>query len=128
MFRPSGSIADDDGLEPQAREQRRRDGRRRAVRAVDRPSREPRTVSRERFRKHRAQVIEIRADEIRLRNGAGWPSAGAPRRIGDDRLDLALDPLGELLAAARKHLDAVVLERIVRSGNHDAGVVSGASA
>ena len=32
--------------------------------------------------------------------------------------------LGELLALAREHLDAVVLERIVRRGDHHAGVVA----
>src|SRR5262249_46658788 len=40
----------------------------------------------------------------------------------DDGLDLALERLGELLAAAREHLDAVVLERIVRRADHEAGV------
>ena len=40
----------------------------------------------------------------------------------DDRLDLALERFGELLALAREDLDAVVLERIVRRRDHDAGV------
>ena len=43
-------------------------------------------------------------------------------RVGDDRLDVALERLGELLAAAGEHLDAVVLERIVRGGDHETGV------
>ena len=40
--------------------------------------------------------------------------------VGDDRFDLALERLGELLARAREHLDAVVLERIVRGRDHHA--------
>ena len=54
------------------------------------------------FRKHRAQVIEIGADEIRLRNAGRLAVPRPPGRIGHDRLDLALHPLGELLATARK--------------------------
>ena len=72
----------------------------------------------------RAQVIEIRADEIGARHVRRLAVARLPRRVGDDRFDLALDPLGELLAAAGEHLDAVVLERIVRRRDHDAGVVA----
>ena len=77
-----------------------------------------------RFRKHRAQVIEIGADEIRLRNAGRLAVPRPPGRIGHDRLDLALHTLGKLLTTARKHLDAVVFERIVRSGNHDTRLVS----
>ena len=49
-------------------------------------------------------------------------AAHRPRRVGDDGLDPALDALAELLAARREHLDAVVLERVVRRGDDDAGV------
>ena len=38
------------------------------------------------------------------------------------RYDLTLQRLGELLPSTGEHLDAVVLERIVRRGNHQAGV------
>ena len=125
-----GMVPDDDRLEPQAGQQRRRDSRRRAVRAVDRQSEtagSERTClasQRVRFRKHRAQVIEIGPDEIRLRNAGRLAVSCPPRRVGDDRLDLALHALGKLRTSARKHLDAVVLERVVRSGDHDASLVA----
>ena len=40
----------------------------------------------------------------------------------DDRFHFALQRLGELLTVPREHLDAVVLKRIVGSGNDDARV------
>jgi hypothetical protein len=44
----------------------------------------------------------------------------APRRVRDDAFHFGLKRLGELLAGARKHLDAVVLERIVRGRDDEA--------
>ena len=77
------------------------------------------------IRTDRAQVGEIALDQIRAAARRRRLAVGdVPRRVGDDRLDLALDALGELLAAPREHLDAVVLERIVRRRDHDAGVVA----
>ena len=50
------------------------------------------------------------------------PASGdRPRRVGHHRLDLPLERFGELLAGTREHLDAVVLERIVRRRDDDAG-------
>ena len=72
----------------------------------------------------RAGDRDRRRRDRAVRHGAGSPSRRLPGRVGDDRFDLALDALGELLAASREHLDAVVLERIVRRGDHDAGVVA----
>ena len=70
-------------------------------------------------------MIEVGADQIGVRRRArGSPALARPRRVGDDRFDLALDALGELLALAGEHLDAVVLERIVRRRDHHAGVVA----
>ena len=115
-------VADEEGVETEAAEQFRRHRRRRAVRAVD-DQREP--LERRCFGKHGTQVIQIRADKIGLRDPWRVTPLRAPRQIGDDGLDLTLHPFGELLAAPGKHLDAVVLERVVRGGDHDAGVVAG---
>ncbi len=71
-------------------------------------------------RKREARVREVRVDEFGVVDSAPRPSRAPPSRVGDDRLDLALERLGELLAPAREHLDAVVLERIVRRRDHDA--------
>ena len=112
-------IADHGDRDPEAAEQLRRDSRRRTVGAVDgeRESAERQSMQ------HRAEMLEVGADEILVRHVRRFTGFHRPRRIGDDRLDLALDPLGEFLAAAREHFDAVVLERIVRRGDHDASVV-----
>ena len=77
MLRPSGSIADDDGLEAEACEQLGRHGRRRAVGAVDGDAEARRSAHA--FGKHRAQVIEIRADEIGARHRAGVARRAPPR-------------------------------------------------
>ena len=118
-----GSIADDDGLETEAREQApapRSSSRRSRSRCAD-----PEPARARRLRKHGAQMIEVRADEVGARNRRRRRRPVArPRRVGDDRFDLAFDALGELLAPAREHLDAVVLERIVRRRDDDAGVVA----
>ena len=58
-----------------------------------------------------------RHDEFLYRPGRG--ARNAPRRVGDNRLDVPLERFGEFLAGAREHLDAVVLEGIVRSRDHD---------
>ena len=57
-------------------------------------------------------------------NGTGLGRARRllPRRVGDDGLDFGLELLGELLARAREHLDAVVLERVVRRRDDQARV------
>ena len=115
-----GPVADHDRLEAEAVEQLRRDGRGRAVGAVD-DDRERAGLGR--LGKHRPQVIEVGVDQVGARHRAGLAGVRVPRRVGDDRLDLALDRLGELLALAGEHLDAVVLVGIVRRGDHDAGVV-----
>src|SRR5205814_3112105 len=47
-----------------------------------------------------------------------------PGVIRHDRLDVLLELFGEFFAGAREHFDAVVLERIVRRRNHDAGGIS----
>ena len=122
MLRPSGWLPMTTRLEAQAAEQLRRHRRRRAVRAIDgqlEPQRAP------------ALRETRRADDPDTRRrdrpaGDRWRVAALRRAttIGDDGLDLALDAFGELLAAPGEHLDAVVLERIVRGRDHDAGVVA----
>ena len=44
------------------------------------------------------------------------------RRIVERSLDLVLEVVGELHPVAGEELDAVVLGRVVGSGDHDAGV------
>ena len=68
-------------------------------------------------------MIEIGINEIHLRDRARLAAFRLPRIVGDDRLHLPLVALGELLAFAGEHLNAVVLERIVRRRDDDAGVV-----
>ena len=56
---------------------------------------------------------------VDLTNGV----AGGTIPLGvDKRLDLVLHGVGQLVAAVRKKLDAVVGHRVVRRGNHDAEV------
>ena len=69
-------------------------------------------------------MIEIGADQIDVRHRSRVAALRVPRRIRDDGLDLALDALGELLAFAREHLDAVVLVRIVRRRDDYSRVVA----
>ena len=58
-----------------------------------------------------------------VRSTGGSAAAGdLPARSAMIASTCALERLGELLAAAREHLDAVVLERIVRRGDHEPGV------
>ena len=119
MLRPSGSLPMTMTSKPRLAEQlaaprsssrrwRSRSPMRERVRAAP-ASGTPRAGDRDRRRPDR------RAAPARRLAGAARSSA-----VGDDRLDLALDRLGELLAPAGEHLDAVVLERIVRGGDHHA--------
>ncbi len=48
----------------------------------------------------------------------------AVRRSVEERLDLLLDEVRELVSVAVEELDAVVLRRVVRGGDHDAQVES----
>ena len=58
----------------------------------------------------------------RVRGGDPSALPEPPRRIGNQRLDRRLELLGQLLAGAAEHLDAVVFVGIVRRGDHDAGI------
>jgi hypothetical protein len=70
-------------------------------------------------------MVEIRRDQVRLRERRRVATGGLPAPVGHDPFDLALDALGEFLAATGKDLDAVVGEWIVRRGDDDARVVRG---
>ena len=75
-------------------------------------------------RKHGAQMVQVRdRPDSRQRTASGAPSRTSHDGSATIASTCALDVLGELLAAAREHLDAVVLERIVRRRDDDAGVV-----
>ena len=71
---------------------------------------------------YRAQVIEI-TDEIRVRHTRASP----PARKGRPRSPRPHARRARKLTAARKHLDAVIFERIVRSGNHNISLVTSRS-
>ena len=121
MLRPSGAIADDDRLEARGCRTARGAAVVVAPLAQSMAMREP--VDRRRPPATRpAGGRGTRRPDRRAAPAPASPPRACHDAIGDDRLDLALDRLGELLAAAREHLDAVVLERIVRGGDHDARV------
>ena len=70
---------------------------------------------------HLAQVIAVPAPEVRgSQRPARRPRRADQPRVGDLVLDATFELLGELLAAAREDLDAVVLERVVRGRDHGA--------
>ena len=76
-----------------------------------------------RIGERREGMLDVRVDHVRVcRPGRVRRPGDLPAPVVDDVLDLALERLGELLAAAREHLDAVVFERIVRRGNDEPGV------
>ena len=108
-------------VEAQLLEQPRRHRRRRAVRGVDG---DPEAAEPLRLRQRQAGVRDVGVDDVSAfdRNVRG--AADAPALVGDDRFDLALERFAELLAAPGEHLDAVVLERIVRGRDDQAGVVA----
>src|SRR5439155_18631254 len=101
---------DDQRVAAEAFEQLRGDGRGRAVGAIDR---EADALQPAGSRENGAKVVEIRIDGVRSVDGGRLPALRAPRRVGDDRLDFALDAFGELFPSAGEHLDAVVFERVV---------------
>ena len=112
-----GGGADDIDIEAEIRKQLRRDAERGAVGAIDDEACAPQR------RWIGQQVLQVR--EIRRRQVAGlhgWRRAVVqrPRRVCDFRFYPPLELFRELLTAAREHLDAVVLERIVGRRNHGA--------
>ena len=123
MLRPSGSVADDDRLE--ARGSRTTRGATVVVAPLAQSTASVKPLERLALPgTPRAGDRGRRRRDRRCGDRRRLAAARRPGRVGDDRLDLALDALGELLAAAGEHLDAVVFERIVRGGDHDAGVVA----
>jgi len=111
-------IGNDDDLDAQSHEQLRRDRRRGAVGAINR---QLEGTERCDFGEHHPQVIEVRLNAFFRRHRARFAAGGGPGGVGQDRLDVLLDGLGELLPAAGEQLDAVVFEWIVRGGDHDPG-------
>src|SRR3954471_2931087 len=108
---PVRLLADDDRLETETREKLRRHGRGRAVGTIDRKDE---SLESSGLRKDGSQMIEVGTGQIDRAHWPGLAAARLPGGIGKDRFDGALIALGELLAFAREHLDAVVFERIVR--------------
>ena len=77
-----------------------------------------------RIRQRQPRMRDVGVDDVGALDRHVCGAADAPAPVGDDRFDLPLERLGELLAAPREHLDAVVLERIVRGGDDEPGVVA----
>ena len=119
MLRPSGAPLEDEQVEAQVLEELRRNGRRRPIGRVDRDLRAGKAL---RIRKREARVRHVLVDDVGVVEARRGRGGHRPIRPRHDRLDFALERLGELLALAREHLDAVVLERIVRRRNHDPGI------
>ena len=111
--------AQDLNVEAQLAEQPRRHSRGRAVRGVDRDLHPSEPL---RIRQRQARVRDIGVDDVGAFDRHVRGAADLPARVGDDRFHLALERLGELLAAPGEHLDAVVLEWIVRRRDHDSRV------
>ena len=120
MLRPSGAALSTTTSNPSSLEQLRRHGCRRAVRGVDRDLEraEPLRVGERQpgsarctHRSRRCCRPGTSADPVTCQLWS-WMIASTSRSSA----------LGELLALAREHLDAVVLERIVRRGNDEPGV------
>ena len=65
---------------------------------------------------------DVRVNDVRpLDRRIGRP-VDRPAPVVNDGFHLALESLGEFLASPGKYLDAVVLERVVRRRNHEAGI------
>ncbi len=119
MLRPSGRFADRLDGRAELGEHLRRDLIRRAVRAVEH---DRKSAQAERGRHGRLA-------ELGVARGGVLDADHLADRFGVDRrelgfelaLDRVLDVVVELLAGRREELDAVVLVRIVRSADHDAG-------
>ena len=111
-------VPDGRDVEAELAEDARRHGRRGAVGTIDTDPRapQPACVSHDRFEMGHIPIHEALAGDrigLALRHG--------PRGIRHNRLDVALEIVGELFTGAGKDLDAVVFERIVRGRDHDAG-------
>jgi hypothetical protein len=114
-----GRDADGPDVEAEGREQRRGDGGRGAVRAVHddrRAGERPGVIE------NLAQVRHVVRGQFGIGARHGGTVGHLPGVVGDDRLDPPLLRFRELLAGAREHLDAVVVEGIVRCGDHDAEI------
>ena len=98
---PIGSVADERYVEPELTKQTRGHTGRRAVGAIHRHARSRQTS---RIGKRRAHVCEVPFHERLARDGVGLSWRNLPRRVGDDALDVPLEFLAELFAAAREHL------------------------
>ena len=121
MFRPSGEQPSSSTSNPELGEAGAAPGARsRRWRSRSRRAAAPRSRAPGRARARVRRGTDPRGP--RPASGGALAVRHRPRPVGHLPLDLPLDPLGELLARAREHLDAVVLERVVRGGDDDARV------
>ncbi len=119
MLSAVGLVADRDHFGAELVEHRRRDVVARAMRAIDD---DLQALEVEIVRKRALAEFDVAArrvaDAERL---AQLRRLDAADRTVDALLDRLLDRVRQLGAACREELDAVVLERIVRGADHDAG-------
>jgi hypothetical protein len=117
MLRPSGEAPSSVTSKPRPAEKPGRHGGRRPIGAIDdelRAGQGPRVIE------LIAKMRQVGLGAVDLRNRGRVVPIHVPRRSGDDGLDLPLEILGELVAGAGEHLDAVVLIRVVRRRDHRA--------
>ena len=106
-------------IEAELPKERRSDGCHRTVGAIDRDTTRN---ERKRIRQHRSHVVQIPAKVVGVRDWAGITGRYCPRLIRHYLLDALLEVSAILHSGAGEDLDAVVLIRVVRSGDDDAGV------
>jgi hypothetical protein len=94
-------VPDDDRLQPETPEELWSDGGRSPICAIDGDA----DASKRRWiRPDSTQVLEIQIDQSGTSDLAGLAARHVPRLVGNDLLDLSLDPLGELLPVPEKIL------------------------
>ncbi|MEZ5420972.1 MAG: hypothetical protein R2708_27030 [Vicinamibacterales bacterium] len=121
---PVGRVADHLDVEPERREQGRCDGGGGAVGAVDDDAGAGQRTG---VVEDLAQVGDVVGRQLGIRGRCDGPVRHLPRLVADDLLDLPFLRFRELLAGAREHLDAVVVERVV-GGRDDNPEVEGFAA
>ena len=116
---PIGGRVDDRDISSELAEDRRTELGGRAVRTVNRDLHAPQVRANRANKVRNVGILGPRVIGVHLADGL---TRGAiPHRVNES-LNLVLDGVGQLVAAVREELDAVVGHRVVGSGDHDAEV------